>query len=286
MIKKTFILTCVLLAYCLSAEPGQKSGTIKLATWNIEWLNASLNRGRVKRSERDYSKLREYAARLEADVVALQEVDGAAAAKRVFDAGRYNFEFSGRGNVQAVGFVVKKGIKYTRHSDYRALGLEGDYLRWGVDITLHLDNLNLRLLTIHLKGSCHEGGLARSKACRKLNRQLALLEKWIDARAKENTPFAVLGDFNRRLNARDAFWLEIDDGVPQEADLTNAGEGKTSRCEGGKYPQFIDHMIFSRRAGKLIGPGSFSQLVYTADEERDFALSDHCPVSVMLSFGR
>ena len=57
----------------------------------------------------------------------------------------------------------------------------------------------------------------------------------------QGTPFAVLGDFNRRLarerhTARDrhgkliAMWPELDDGDPAEADLTNVTCGPALPC--------------------------------------------------------
>jgi hypothetical protein len=63
---------------------------LKLATWNLEWLT---DRGagdtrlpsdaHPKRPE-DFDVLSRYAAELDADVIAIQEVDGSAVAARVF----------------------------------------------------------------------------------------------------------------------------------------------------------------------------------------------------------
>ena len=63
--------------------------TLTIATWNIEWLNAGLNRGRVKRDLGDLAALNHFARRLDADVVALQEVDGPEAARWVFPPNEY-----------------------------------------------------------------------------------------------------------------------------------------------------------------------------------------------------
>jgi len=73
---------------------------VKIATWNLEWLNAENNRGNVKRNNADYASLRKYADRLDADVVAFQEVDGVDAAKRVFDPAVYAFHAEGRSDDQ------------------------------------------------------------------------------------------------------------------------------------------------------------------------------------------
>lgn len=67
--------------------------TIKFTTWNIEHLRAENNTGNVRRDDDDFAALARYAANLDADVIALQEVDGPEAAARVFDPNEYDFFF-------------------------------------------------------------------------------------------------------------------------------------------------------------------------------------------------
>ena len=76
-----------------AAGYGKDIERIKLATWNIEWLNAKDNTGKVKRRSEDYAKLRYYTEKLNADIIALQEIDGLEGAGRVFDSQKYTFEF-------------------------------------------------------------------------------------------------------------------------------------------------------------------------------------------------
>ena len=60
-------------------------------------------------------------------------------------------------------------------------------------------------------------------------RQVPVLERWIDARATENIPFGILGDFNRDLRrepVESSLWLDMDDGDPPAADLVNTAEGR------------------------------------------------------------
>ena len=109
------------------------------------------------------------------------------------------------------------------------------------------------------------------------------LEEWIDARAAEQIPFIVLGDFNRRMDIpNDAFWPEIDDGNPANADLSRVSEGKASDCWGGEFPIYIDHIALDRIATKWVVGGSFKQLVYTDSENLKKKLSDHCPISIII----
>ena len=111
----------------------------------------------------------------------------------------------------------------------------------------------------------------------------------------QGIPFAVLGDFNRRLarerhTARDrhgkliAMWPEIDDGDPPEADLTNVTAGQPYRpCSlGERYDDFIDHIVLSRSLAARLVPGSFEQITYDREDSRRARLSDHCPIAVTL----
>jgi endonuclease/exonuclease/phosphatase family metal-dependent hydrolase len=125
-----------------------------------------------------------------------------------------------------------------------------------------------------------------------------VLEHWIDARAAEGIPFAVLGDFNRRLarerhTARDrhgkliAMWPELDDGDPPEAELTNATAGQPyRRCSRGeRYDDFIDHILLSRSLAARLVPGSFEQITYDRLDAGNRRLSDHCPIAVTVKIG-
>jgi endonuclease/exonuclease/phosphatase family metal-dependent hydrolase len=266
----------------------ERAGTLRVASWNIAWLGARGGTGSVPRTQADYDRLRVYAERLDADVVALQEIDGAAAARRVFDPDRYAFLFAaGGGSAQRAGFAWKKSLRVTPHADVVALALDGRSRR-GADITVHAPLGDLRLLSIHLKRGCASGRLdGPDEACAMLREQSRRLEEWIDTRAGEGIAFAVLGDFNRRFTANDPFWLGIDDAEPPEADLTDAGFGRRPPCWGGRYRQYIDHIVLSRTASAWLLPNSFFQQVYDpSDEGRMEALSDHCPIAAVLDPSR
>jgi len=261
---------------------------LRLASWNIEWLAARDGAGAVPRSSADYDRLRRYGERLDADVVALQEVEGAGAARRVFDPARYAFQFAaGGGSVQRAGFAWKKALRVTVNPDFAAIGLDGRSRR-GADITVHGAHGDLRLLSVHLKSGCASGRLEGPEtACVMLKEQGRRLEEWIDARAREKVPFAVLGDFNRRFTPKDPFWNDLDDGEPPEAHLLDAGFGRRPPCWGGRYRQFIDHIVLSRTAATWLVPNSFAQAVYDGVDEKNAAvLSDHCPIAALLDSSR
>lgn len=258
---------------------------LKLATWNMAWLNAETEAGVVKRKVEDYDRIKGYVDRVGADIVAFQEVDGGAAAQRVFDPSRYDYHLSKREGPQNTGFAYRKHLRVTSNPDYTELDA-GD-VRYGADITVDLGSTTLRLLSVHLKAGCFDLPLTRTthQACKKLSAQVPRLEAWIEARAAEGQPFAVLGDFNRRFfkAPRDPFWTEIDDGDPLTGDLWSPTEGERARCWNGKRPDFVDHLVLSKSARALMVPGSFTQHLYSsADLLHAKVLSDHCPLSVVL----
>lgn len=259
-----------------------------MASWNIAWLNADAGAGPVPRQHEDYERLRSYAAELDADIVALQEVDGEQAAGRVFDPNVYAFHFAAGGGAQRTGFAFRRSLEVTLHPDHAELA-RGN-LRGGADLSVTTRGGRLRLLAVHLKSGCPSGGEhsapTRSDACRKLAVQLPALEAWVDARAQEQVPFAVLGDFNRRWTSAHADWFfdDLDDASPPEADLDSPTRSQTVTCWTGAMPS-VDHLVLSRQLQERVLPGSFETLRYRASDLPHRArLSDHCPILVGLRF--
>lgn len=257
---------------------------LKLVTWNLEWLNRSNNTGPVKRSDDDYARLRQYAERLAADVIAFQEVDGSEAAARVFDPARYQLYVAAQSDPQRTGFAVRKGVPLTVQPDYQALDV--GQVRVGADITVQYAGGRIRLLSVHLKSSCFDDPPSSPKRdCQKLFAQLPILEAWIDARSREHVPAIVLGDFNRRLFGKpdEPFWHELDDADPPDSELWSPTEGQRAACWDGAYPQFIDHLVFNKPATALAYRASFEQVQYdAADDAHKNVLSDHCPLAITL----
>jgi len=296
-------LTAAALAAALAQTAAAED--LKIATWNLEHLAEADGAGCRPRTEADYALLRAYAERLDADVIALQEVETAAAAARVFDPDAYVIVTSDqpypppsgecRGlegqkiQPQRTGFAIRKGLAFTLNPPLEALNVHrsgGAPLRWGIDVTLE-GKRPLRLLGLHLKSGCSAGNNPNDEDCPVLLSQVPVVEDWIDAREKAGETFLVLGDFNRRLQPNDLeVWLAWDDLDPKGLDLHIAalvaeGGPRSPQCNGGKYPDFIDHVVLSDRAFRRWDRSTFRELVY--DETGDAAPSDHCPVAVTIS---
>jgi endonuclease/exonuclease/phosphatase family metal-dependent hydrolase len=283
------VLGAVLAVWVASGPAASaQDGAVRISTWNLEWLTQrteGLPDDAAPKRDDDIAILAGYAARLKPTVAALEEVDDPALVARLFPADRYQVLMTRDDVVQKVALVVRNGVPVVRHPDLTALDVYASFahhLRSGLDATLTLEGTPVRILAVHLKSGCFEGGLQGSptSACKALTRQLPVLQAWIAARRAEGVAFLVLGDFNRRLKPHDALL----DGLESAAPMRVATAGRASPCWGGE--DFIDQILAGGPAAGWIVPDSLRVMVYreTAPEMKE-RLSDHCPVSVALRPG-
>jgi len=271
------LLLLLILAFPLAANGAE----VKIATWNLNWLTTrhagdpGLPEDVTPRSDDEFAVLARYAADLNADVIALQEVDGFQAATKLFPRDRYSIHMTRDRVIQRVGIVVRRGIKYDMNPDVTALSEH--HLRSGADITLHLGGSVLRVLAVHLKTGCRNQKLdkTRDRACEELREQIPIVAGWIAQRQREGTPFAVLGDFNCWMDGSDALLAQLRAAAP----LMRATEGHSSPCWGAE--NFIDHILAGGAAATWMQPQTLKVLTYReTDKAMKERLSDHCPVSV------
>ena len=306
---RSLLTGCLLIVAC--SQPPAGAG-IRIATWNLNNLhyleNEPLRNGAPARSAEDLETLRRYVTRLDADIVALQEVNGPDAAALLFPVSEYELYFSGRYKDDKdqgsdtdyiyTGFAVRRGVfDEVRAVDQAGLSVltpEGRPVRRGVEVLVERDGKQLSLLNIHLKSGCFARNLERpaSSACDTLARQRAPLERWIDDRFELGIPFVVFGDFNRAFDvhgAKDHLWEELDDDSPAGLSLRRLPFRREPACWRGTeahHDHPIDFFVFGPRAWPLVDRESFTELVFDApdaDPERGTP-SDHCPIAVTLDF--
>lgn len=283
----------IFLAILLFAAAPSQAAEIKLSTWNIAWLtlrppgDRALPRDLTPRQPEDFARLAGYARRLDADILALQEVDGPEAATRILDPRDYQFFFPDERDIQRTGFAVRRTLRAIRNADLEELDPiphERLSLRRGTDITVEIEGRMLRLLSLHLKAGCREAA-DTGRDCETLMGQSEVLAGWIAARRREGAAFVILGDFNRRFaTPQDEFLARLTAAAP----LTRANEGVSNPCwsdaRGGR--PFIEHILLGGPARGWAVQNSLRVMVYA---ERDPALrdriSDHCPVSIRLRVG-
>lgn len=259
-----------------SAEVEVAPTSLRVMSWNVKYLRD--NQAKTKRTPADYAQLQKYVAMAQPDIVALQEIENTNAAHRVFDRRGWHVECAFARNVQRVCFAVRRdrGITWQRHPDVAAINTTGT-LRDGLDITFAAGGVELRILNVHLKAGCkgtRDLFTSVGDACTKLRSQVEPLTQWVAARAREATPFLVVGDFNRELlHPQDQMWPQL------AGHLRNVAVGHTPKCWGGEKPEYIDHILVDPRAAGYVVPGSFFELEYSPTQQLDTA-SDHCPITV------
>jgi len=296
------ILTTASLLFSLMYVAPSYSQELKVASWNIAWLGSHEYN---KRKSSDYQLLAGYAKQLDADVIALQEVEDEDWARKVFG-NEYNFYFSTKDWVQRVGVAVRKSANLdVVAKEYKALDVSR--VRHGMDLTLSRNGKEMKLLAVHLKSGCFTAPLdeksvlamastsdkeiRRKEACATLSKQIEPLENWIDKQAKDDKAFIVIGDFNRRfsqdiankLSENQGLWQALDD-EDNEA-LWTPTATKNSDCWGGYYKDYIDHIVFNPSAKNMYQDNSFEQLVFKEKYTKELSrsLTDHCPISIKLA---
>jgi len=150
-----FAAAAAVAAVAVTEAPAAAEPLI-IASWNVEHLRDQNGEGPVPRQDADYTRLAKYAAALGADVIALQEVENEAAARRVFPADAYQLFLEGRNDPQRTGFAVKNGLAVVNNGDLAALALEDGSVRRGVDVTVTVAGQPVRLLSVHLKSGCFD----------------------------------------------------------------------------------------------------------------------------------
>ena len=239
----TLRATCLALMLLLHQPLLAATQDLRIATWNIANLHhesgVALRNRAVAREDIDYTRLRSIAAKLDADIVALQEVGSPAALARIFPEEEYHLFISGRYRPGDENQPPEKRDIYTAFAvardrfpmapdvhtedafslihfdiDRTTKGLSARPTRSAMVLSFELNGRVVRLLGLHLKSSCHQFSLfpvedqnfSTAKPygsrfdCRTLLAQLAVLENWIEAQNALGFPVILAGDFNRHLN--------------------------------------------------------------------------------------
>ncbi|NGP16514.1 endonuclease/exonuclease/phosphatase family protein [Devosia aurantiaca] len=265
--------------------PSVSAEEFRVGTLNITNLHhesgVPLRSGATPRDDVDYERLSAYAASLDLDVVALQEIGSPAAAARIFPADQYHLIFSTDYVVGAeagadrdiyTAFAVSKAafpvVPPSRtlsalrlpNIEINGDGQAQDFsVRSGLVLELSAGPRPIELLNVHLKSGCNANSLApvfdtrqdgrvnnNRYDCRTLLAQTAILENWIEQRHELGHAVLVLGDFNRQLNRPngvDHMWQMLDDGGPGDLDLVKAPEGLNTVCWPEPHKGFFAETI-------------------------------------------
>ena len=288
----------VLVLIAAGAAEGQSRTRITVATWNIAWfgdgvrdrvLRGNQRGGRYLREEADFERLRGVVSRLErldVEVVGLQEVENAAAVRRIFPEADWDLFLSRRDTdpewSQRTAFVVRKGAgwRVERNPDIVEWSPQGRD-RHGVDLTLSRGGERVRVLTVHFQSGCQGGPLdSGERPCGFLRMQLAVLKGWLFERMAEGIPTVVAGDWNRFLSRAGDRTVAA---LPGKA-LVLPPASRSPACWGGRFDHYVDHVVAFAPGGREAFARAFGEVLYDAPNAARDRLSDHCPLVATLDF--
>jgi hypothetical protein len=253
------------------------------------------------------------------DVLAVQESSGPGALQAVLPAGYTVTCFTTRVDPQNLGFAVRNAANLSPTcQEIKALSQEDNPavsrpVRRGLELILNLPGPTPKavvFLNVHLKASCPSGRLDSTSNfnCATLQQQAPALEAWLESQANKALPFAIIGDWNRDLEAEVAgnfaarsdgsdptgplvpttlrnLWPELNDGQPAASvmDLAEVDRGlakTTPNCH-----EKLDQLAISELLKRQLTRASLKDNhVPAALLARPQLASDHCPLGVTFLF--
>ncbi|OJY12188.1 MAG: hypothetical protein BGO99_03240 [Nitrosospira sp. 56-18] len=266
-------------------------------------------------------------------IIAFQEVKSRKVVEQVLGrfAGEFDICVAPHDAFQTVAFAWEKSVSSVagrcipNHdlaiAENPGEGVLSHSVRPGLALELMINGEPVIFLNVHLKSGCANlvtghGFAGRSltdpdPACEILNRQVPVIEDWVEDVAGRSPRFVLLGDFNRKIdeeekagiaatkvrtdgsdpaspNTRDVwgrvkssyFWQEIADGSPELYQVPLMPTGKGCRGYDG-----LDHIVVSepiRQMQRL--PLSSRKVPLVKNHRQSIRTSDHCPRVVVLEF--
>lgn len=250
------------------------------------------------------------------DVLAVQEVGGAAALEAVLPAGWRVACFTQTTQAQNIGYAVREAPPLPLQWECRQLNELSlpaspngtGRLRPGLELAVRVGGPagpKVTLLNVHLKASCStldmsSLGHKNVQDCATLQRQVPVLESWIQRRADGDEPFMIVGDWNRNLereiqHGRPArtdgsdpatpavagrirhIWPEINDGAPAGSAMSlvqvDRKPAQASGCHLGLDQAVASQLLLGKLRPQTLVAGRLGATLLPTP-----SVSDHCPL--------
>ncbi len=271
---------CVLLWSCQTGGYAPDT-TVAVGTFNIEWLGDGVD-DQKPRTDPDYLLIADVIARMNVDVLGVQEIENEQALQRVL---RYLDGYTGfvanGGTKQNVGVIHRKTVDVRNVGLYQPLTIGKKGMRPGLIVECKKGSFDWIMMVVHLKStSRYDSTNALREESRQIrSAQVELLSAWSDSvvAAGKEKDVMLVGDFNDATNKR------------QQATLTALMNNTTMQFVTGgmkscRNPQWntIDQVVVSKSAHDRFIKGSeyMEDLKGFLPAESVAAISDHCPVIV------
>ncbi|MCS6809449.1 MAG: endonuclease/exonuclease/phosphatase family protein [Bacteroidota bacterium] len=261
----------------------------------MEWLGDNTSDDRKLRSYEDNQRLRQILCDVDADILAVQEVEHEQALQRVLidsskvkhpDAAKllhYAFVLGNTGGKQRIGFLYRFPVQLLWVQEVLGIAVEEGRTRAGLLAMFRVDTIQWLVLAVHLKSS------SRSDSTQELRRrsisiraaQAAYVRHLTDSLCTHmpSVPFVILGDFNDTPRRRHTTL----DTLQSSPHLTFLTLDQTS-CAFSGLPS-IDHIVVSHAALQRFMRGTLRTINTYAmlPEHAARQISDHCPIVAQFS---
>lgn len=273
----------LVLSSCQSSRTAYADQVV-VGTFNIEWLGDG--RDDMKpRTDDDCKRIADVIDRCGADVLGVQEIENAAALKRVLAHLPGHDGFVTELDIkQNVGVVFRKGLDVKRTAVYMPLTLDIPRMRPGLVVTCRKGAFDWTMMVVHLKSTSRADSTdeLRDESRRIRGKQSAMLRSWADSivRSGQENDVLIVGDLNDFTGRRENATLTP---LLASRELTFL-TGTLKSCRNPNW-YVIDHVIASRSAMNrlVVGSERVEDIRSFIDEREASKVSDHCPVTVRFS---
>jgi predicted extracellular nuclease len=287
-----FLVFLALSSICCSCDSEKNAplpDCITLGTFNMEWFGDNSADDHKPRSEADDKLFAVVLGDIDADVLAVQEVENEQALKRLLqhvageNTSEYRIALGVSGGKQNVGFLYRKHIELVSVRELEAIAVEKGRTRAGLLAFFRIGGFEWAMLTVHLKSTSRADSTPELVQHSITLRTAQAVEILTFANSFQQThptkPLFILGDFNDSPRKKRTTL----DTLKYSPNLTFLTEHLVS-CSYSGLPG-IDHIIASSSAAKRVLRGTIHTVNFRAmlPEKAAERISDHCPVVVQFS---
>ncbi|GAB5466239.1 MAG: endonuclease/exonuclease/phosphatase family protein [Candidatus Kapaibacteriales bacterium] len=248
---------------------------LTIGTYNVAWLGDGMD-DKIQRSDADFKNIASIIDALDADILALQEIENVSALRNVVRyLDNYQIQMVDTEAPQDNAFLVKEGITVEELEVYSPINVLLERTRPGLLLSCSKAGFDFKILSVHFKStSRYDDTPEKKQLSYDLRRkQSAAVNRFNDSLVAEGIyDFAVLGDFNDNPNRGNSQISEL------KGKLTFLTDSLTS-CKNPNW-DMIDHIALGRGLyRKYIENTLFIYNHYsTISEQAAYKVSDHCPV--------
>ncbi len=272
-----FLTTTTILFSCSKSQV-DKSETLVIGSFNIEWLGDGIN-DNIKRDESDYKRIADLIKDCDADILGLQEIENVTAIKRIMKyLPDFRYIIGNTGSKQNPALIYKKDCMVEFITNYTPLAIKSGRTRAGLIINAKKGTFDWIMMVVHLKSTSRYDSTEalRIESFEIRKRQAEILRAWADSTAEHNEKdIIILGDFNDNPNRNKQQNMSPLTWDNKYLFLTK----DEVSCANPRW-DMIDHIVVNQSASsRYLVNSLFVYNIYHSYSESELRkVSDHCPV--------